>query len=240
MSGGGAHDEGDEPPKFPRTLQDDFSAEIHARQGPKFYAWLREAYRQGPARMLRLRPQRESGPRDAIAAPAKEHGDGKLEPRPQLRRPRRHQIAGVAPLCTVGKIDAKGCEIRHGRASQRAPPGKYAGAAPVLGPPRRLRFGVGELRGPQGACALGWGRGAASGWGQGPPTCPAHSQQGGQPDASQPPRAVPARRLISGARGAIRPAQLQQGEAIRPAQFQQGEAAALGPAPTLSRRRRQK
>ncbi len=42
-------------------------------------------------------------------------------------------LAGVAPLCTAGKIDAKGCEIRNGRASQRAPPGKYAGAA-ALGP----------------------------------------------------------------------------------------------------------
>ncbi|MGH9477372.1 MAG: tyrosine-type recombinase/integrase [Terriglobales bacterium] len=48
-----------------------------------------------------------------------------------------------------------------------------------------------QPRGPQGACALGWERGAASGWGQGPPTRPARSQQGGQPDAR-----------IGGARGA--------------------------------------
>ncbi len=36
-------------------------------------------------------------------------------------------LAGVAPFCTVGKIDAKGCEIRHGG----PPPGKHEGAAPA-------------------------------------------------------------------------------------------------------------
>ncbi|MGH9477281.1 MAG: hypothetical protein ACRD1C_13290 [Terriglobales bacterium] len=51
-------------------------------------------------------------------------------------------LAAVAPLCTVAKIDAKGCEIRHGG----PPPGKHAGAAPAPGPPRRLRLGVGARR----------------------------------------------------------------------------------------------
>ncbi|HWG36992.1 MAG TPA: hypothetical protein VN690_04675 [Terriglobales bacterium] len=57
----------------------------------------------------------------------------------------RYTIRGVAPLCPVGKIGAKGCEIRNGQdapVARAAPPGNNAGAAPAkrsagLGPRAR-------------------------------------------------------------------------------------------------------
>ncbi|MGH9477009.1 MAG: class I SAM-dependent methyltransferase [Terriglobales bacterium] len=91
---------------------------------------------------------------------------------------RKKPLAGVAPLCTVGKIDAKGCEIRNGRASQRARPGKHAGAAPAPGPSGRLRLGVGAP-GPSGRLRLGVGARRSVGLGL---------------RAPNPPRALTARR----------------------------------------------